>query len=177
MPCAITTGRSEPCFDAVGGYSKLYLFDFIEDAFTVSGGEVTAIDVLVTDVFEYDLQKDANSVEETLNDDRRATGSTAVEQVLTFGLTKQGKETAAELNILAKGTPIAVVKDRMGNYKPYGITDGCILGGSAASGASKGEFNGYNLTLTATETEFAPTFDASTVTAFEALISAVKITP
>lgn len=177
MACALTTGRSEPCFDAIGGFSKLYVVDYAEDVFTVTAGEVTAIDVSVTDAYEYDLQKDANSVTETLNDDRRATGATTVEQSGSFTLTKQDSATAVELALLAKATPYVVIKDRMGNYKLYGLTDGCILGGEAVSGAAKGELNGYNLTFTATETAFAPTLDSATVTAFEALISATKIAP
>ena len=35
MACLLTTGRTEPCRDAIGGLKALYLFDFIEDSFTV----------------------------------------------------------------------------------------------------------------------------------------------
>lgn len=46
-----------------------------------------------------------------------------------------------------------------------------------ASGGAKGDFNGYTLTLTATETDLAPSLDSATVTAFTGLVSATVINP
>ena len=52
--CDITAGRSKPCKTHLGGVSKLYLFNFLEDAFTLLDGEATAMNVLLTEAFEYD---------------------------------------------------------------------------------------------------------------------------
>lgn len=176
MACVLTTGRGEPCSDAIGGLKTLYLIDFIEDSFTVSAGEATALNVGVTVAYEYDLLADGNTLVETFTEDRNA-GTSTYEQVLTVALKKQSKDSANELNLIVKGRPVAVVKDRMGNYKVVGISDGTVATGAIESGGAKAEFNGYNLTLTATETDPAPYLDSATVTAFEAIVSGTKLTP
>lgn len=174
MACLLTTGRGEPCNDAIGGLKALYLFDFVEDSFTITAGEATALNADVTSVYEYDLVADGNTLVETFTGDRNA-GTSIYEQVITASLKKQTKDSANELALIVKSRPVAVVKDRMGNYKVVGISDGNTATGSIESGGAKAEFNGYSLTLTATETNPAPYLDSATVTAFEAVISATKI--
>ena len=44
MACVLTSGRTEPCFDAIGGIKAAYSVDYLEDAFTVVAGEVTAFE-------------------------------------------------------------------------------------------------------------------------------------
>ena len=61
MACAITTGRNEPCKDAVGGLKAFYTIEWQEDSFTVSGGEATAMDAGVTAAFAWDLVSDNNT--------------------------------------------------------------------------------------------------------------------
>jgi len=176
MACLLTSGRTEPCRDAVGGLKNLYLIDFLEDAFTVTSGEVTAIDVGVTNAYKYQLNADGNTLVETFNTDNNA-GTSTVEQVLTLVLKKQTKESAVELGLLLKARPIAIVEDRLGNFKAVGIEDGTIVTGDAQSGGAKADFNGYNLTLTATDTAPAPYLDSATQTALLALVSATNVTP
>lgn len=175
MACALTTGRSRPCIDAIGGLSKIYFFDRFEDPFTITAGEATAMDVALTDAYEYDLHGDNSNYVETLTADAN-NGTSVYEQVITASFTKVDVDTTNELALLAKAAPIAVIKDRMGNYRIVGITDGVVAAGSIESGGAKGDFNGYNLTFTATEVLPAPTMDSSTVTAFEGIVSATKIT-
>ena len=176
MACVLTSGRSEPCSDAIGGIKKLYLLDYIEDSFTVVAGEATAIDVGVTAVYGYDLLNDGNTFAEAFEQDINAGTSTYI-QTVTLALKKQSKLFAQELALIVKARPIAVVLDRMDNYKIVGISDGTVSSGSLESGGAKNEFNGINLVLTATETEPAPYLDATTVTAFIALIDATPETP
>lgn len=175
MACALTTGRAEPCLDAVGGLKAIYFFDRIDDPFTITAGEATAMNVSLTAAFEFDLKSDNNNFEETGTADAN-TGTYTVEQVVTFSLKKLDKDTANEINLLAKAQPGCVVKMRDGSYKVVGISDGVVVSGTGVSGGAKSEFNGYNLTATATEIAFAPTLDSATVTAFEAVISGTKIT-
>jgi hypothetical protein len=176
MACLLTTGRTEPCSDAIGGLKKLYLVDFVEDSFTITAGEATAIDAAVTVAYEYELLADGNTLVETFTEDRNA-GTSIYEQVLTVALKKQDKDTANELALIVKSRPIAIVLDRMGNYKVVGISDGTVASGDIQSGGAKAEFNGYNLTLTATETLPAPSLDAATETAFLLLVSGTQINP
>jgi len=176
MACVLTSGRSEPCSDAIGGIKKLYLIDYIEDAFTVASAEATAISASVTVVYEYDLWNDGNTFVETFTQDAN-NGTSVYEQVVTVALKKQSKLFAQELSLIVKARPIAVVLDRMDNYKIVGISDGTVSTGSLESGGAKADFNGINLTLTATEVNPAPYLDAATTTAFIALIDATPETP
>lgn len=179
MACNLTTGRTEPCRDAIGGLKTLYLMDFLEDAFTISGGEATAINASVSagDVYKYDLLADGNTFVESGGAPDESTGTSVVTQTGTAVLKKQDTSTANEINILKKARPVAVWKFRDGSYKVQGISDGTVVSVETASGGAKGDFNGYTLTLTSTELELAPTLDSATVTAFEALVSATVINP
>jgi len=92
-------------------------------------------------------------------------------------LKKQTKASADELALIVKSRPIAVVEFRDGRHVVCGISDGTVATGDIQSGGAKGDFNGYNLTLTATEVLPAPTLDSATVTALIALDSATNVNP
>jgi hypothetical protein len=176
MACVLTSGRTEPCSDGIGGLQTLYLIDYIADSFTVTSGEATAMNVSVTACYAYALLADGNTLVETITQDISA-GTSIYEQVLTVALKKQTLASAQELALVVKSRPICVVKDRMGNYKIVGISDGTSSTGDINSGGVKSEFNGYNLVFTATETEPAAFLDSATVTAFLAVLSATNVTP
>ena len=176
MACLLTTGRTEPCRDAVGGLKAVYFLDFVENSFTIASGEATAIDAAVTEVFKYELLADGNTLVETFTADQN-NGTSIYEQVLTLALKKQDKDTANELSLIVKARPVVVVQFRDGSYKLVGISDGTVATGDIQSGGAKADFNGYNLTLTATEVLPAPTLDSATVTALLAIVSATNINP
>lgn len=176
MACVLTSGRTEPCRDAIGGLKAAYFIDFQEDSFTIAAGEATAIDVGVTECFKYELLADGNTLVETFTADQN-NGTSIYEQVLALALKKQDKETANELALIVKARPIVVVQFRDGTYKIVGVSDGTVATGDIQSGGAKADFNGYNLTLTATEVSPAPTLDAATVTALLALVSITNINP
>jgi len=176
MACVLTSGRTEPCRDAIGGLKAAYFLDYQEDSFTIVAGEATAIDVGVTEVFKYELLADGNTLVETFTADQN-NGTSIYEQVLTMALKKQDSSTAEELSNIVHAIPIVVVQFRDGTYKVVGISDGTVATGDIQSGGAKADFNGYNLTLTATEVAPTPTLDAATVTALLALVSATDINP
>ena len=176
MACLLTSGRTEPCSDAIGGLKAVYLLDYQADAFTITNGEATAIDVGVTVAYKYDLLADGNTFNEPFTQDINA-GTSVYEQSLAVVLKKQTLESARELALVVKSRPIVVVQDRMDNYRICGLTDGTACTGDIISGGAKAEFNGYNITFTATETEPAPYLDSATVTALLALVSGTNVTP
>lgn len=176
MACALTSGRTEPCKDAIGGLKNVYFCDFIEDSFTIVAGEATAIIAGLTVTYQYILNHTLNAFTETPTGDND-TGTTTYEQSLVLALKKQTKASANEIHLLLKARPIIVVQDRMGNYKVMGLSDGTAGTGTTESGGEKNSFNGYNLTFTAMETEPAPYLDSATVTAFVALVSGTNVTP
>lgn len=167
--CDITSGRAKVCKDSIGGNSKLYMFNYLEDAFTITGGQATAINPSLTEVFEYELEGDGNTLVQNMVSDRQ-TGTTVNTQTLTVILKQMDATTSAEMNIVAKGYPMAVVKDRTGKYHAIGLMDGIDFTVDASTGGAKTDLNGYTLTGVATTGSLAPILDSATVTAFLALV-------
>lgn len=177
MSCNLTSGRTEPCKDSVGGIKKAILIDYVESAFTVSAGQATGISGDVTEVFAYDLRSDNNTFVESIVSDKN-TGTTVNTQTVEMRLKKQGYASANEVKLMAYSRPIIVLVGYDGSYKIVGHSEGCDLTGSnIQSGGAKTDFNGYDLTFTATETELAPYLDATTISALEALVSNTNIAP
>ncbi len=176
MACALTSGRTEPCRDAIGGIKAIYLADYLEDSFTVAAGEATAINVALTEVFKYELLADGNTFVETFTADQNA-GTSVYEQVLTVALKKQTTASSNELALIVKSRPLVIIQFRDGRRVVQGISDGTVATGDIQSGGAKAEFNGYNLTLTSTEVLPAPSLDAATITALDAIVSATNVNP
>lgn len=175
MACNLTTGRTEPCKDAIGGLKKAYFLDYVEDSFTITAGEAAAINVAVTEVFEYPLRATNNTFSEAVVSDKN-TGTTVNTQTLEVRLKKQDSATSKEINLMAHGRPVIVVVGNDGAHRVMGISEGCDLTGSnIQSGGARADFSGYDLTFTAEEVLLAPVVDAATVTALEALISITNI--
>jgi len=169
MACDITKGRARICKDSLGGNSRLYLFNYVADPFTVVAGEATAINVLLTTVFEYELEGDGNSLIENMPSDSN-TGTTVNTQTIVALLKKQDAATSLEFNLVAKNYPQAVVKDRNGVYHCIGLTDGIDFTIEATTGATHSDFNGYTITGVSREGDLSPKLDDATITLFLALV-------
>lgn len=169
MACDITAGRLKQCKQGLGGLGKLYLFNFVENPFTVTAGVATAINPLLLNVFEYELEGDGNNVAESMVPDRN-TGTTLNTQTITVVLKKIDATTSAQMNLLAYGFPMAVVKDRNGIYHAIGIDDGIDFTVAQTTGGAKGELNGYTLTGVSTTGSLSPKLDTATTAAFLALV-------
>jgi hypothetical protein len=169
MICDITQGRVKVCKDGVGGNSKLYLFNGLEDPFTVLNGVATAINPLLLVAYEYELEGDGNIFAENKPSDRN-TGTSINTQTLTIVLKKTDAATSAEFNLLTAGYPMAVIKTRNGEYKVVGIDDAIDFTVDSTTGGAKADLNGYTLTGVATCKNFAPSLDALTTAAFLALV-------
>lgn len=169
MACDITAGRLRPCKDSIGGLGKLYLFNYVENPFTVTAGVATAINPLLTVVFEYEIEGDGNNVAESLVSDRNS-GTSVNTQTTTIVLKKISATSGAQMNLLAHGFPMAVVKDRNGIYHAIGIDDGIDFTVAQTTGGAKGELNGYTLTGVSTTGALSPKLDADTIVDFLALV-------
>jgi hypothetical protein len=169
MACDITSGRIKQCKDTVGGVSKLYLYNYIADPFTVTAGAATAMNVGITVAYEYDLEGNGHILDEQLVPSRDA-GTRLNTQTVTAILQKIDAATSAEMNLVAAGTPQAVIKDRNGNYFAVGITDGIDFTVAVNTGSAKADLNGYTLTGISEENLLAPLLDSATVIAFLAVV-------
>ena len=169
MACDITAGRLRPCKQSLGGLGKLYLFNYVEDPFTVTAGVATAINPLLTEVFEYEIEGDGNNVAESLVSDRNA-GTALNTQTTTIVLKKIDAVSSAQMNLLAYSFPMAVVKDRNGIYHAIGVDDGIDFTVAQTTGGAKGELNGYTLTGVSTTGALSPKLDTATIEDFLALV-------
>jgi hypothetical protein len=169
MACDITAGRLVPCKNTIGGVRKVFFFNYVENAFTVTNSVATAINPLVTDVFEYELVGDTHNLLQSMVSSSTA-GTTVNTQTLTMALNSMSKEDSHQLNLLAYGRPIAVVQDKNGNYLACGLLEGIDFTVAPTTGAGKADFNGYTLTGVSMEGALAPHLDSATITALLALV-------
>jgi hypothetical protein len=170
MACNITAGRLKVCKDSVGGSKKAFIFNYVEDAFTVVAGVATAINPLLTQVFEFELEGDGNTYGQNKPSDRN-NGTSINTQTLTLILKKMDAATSAEMNLLTAGYPMAVIQDRNGEYLVIGLDDGLDFTVDSSTGGAKSDLNGYTLTGVATTKDMAPHLDTATISAFLALVA------
>lgn len=170
MACDISAGRAKACKEFNGGLKSLYLLKYVEDAFTVANGVVTAINPLVTVVYEYVIDGDGHNLAENFVSDRQ-TGTSVNTQTLTAILKGLDATTSHQLNLLTYGYNIAVIRDRNGKYRVVGIDDGIDFTVAQTTGSAKTELYGYTLTGVATTKELSPELDGATTTAFLALVA------
>lgn len=155
MSCTVLTkGRTTPCSDTVGGLDYIELADFG----TIGSASYDVTDTDMIDAFEltptwykYELNSTANNfVENVLADDDA--GTTYFEQVLSLSLKKLDAQSHKELKLVTFGRPHVRITDRNGNSFIMGLLKGSkVTGGSWNTGGALGDFNGYNMTLTANE--------------------------
>jgi hypothetical protein len=173
MACTLTTGRSLPCRDSVGGLKAVWFADYgTLGTLTVTNGNVDSISGS-PDLFQFDL-KGNSSLEQTITASTE-NGTSFYEQALNLTLTKLDVATQEEIKLIVKARPHVFVEDYNGNYLLVGAVHGAeVSGGTIASGAAMGDLSGFTLTLTAQETIPAYFCTASVITGNA---SASKIAP
>ena len=167
----ISAGRLKTDDNLQGGIREIFFFNHLDKAFTVSANVATAIDSGLTAVYKYAIQGDANTFSESNAVDKK-TGTKVNTQTLVAQLKQVNSETNVELDILLAGEISAVYKDYNGQYRwiadrSFNVTSTAEL----VSGGARTDFNGYNVTLVSETKDLASSLDASTVTAFLALVS------
>ena len=157
MSCAITSGRSLPCKDSVGGLKAIYMIPYssVITGLVESNGSVTLPADDTAEFFQYHI-KGNSSLETTINSSRE-NGTTFFESALNITFTFLDVATQEQIKLMAKGRPQIVVEDYNGNYFLIGKEHGCeVTGGTIVTGAAMGDLSGFTLVFTAQET--APPF-------------------
>lgn len=170
MACDLTKGRAKSCKSGVAGVSSIYFYNFLLDSFTVVDGSATAMNVGLTAAYEYKIEGDLNTLVESMASDRN-NGTSINTQTITASLKQISAADGAELNLMARGYPMAVIKDRNGVYSAVGIDDGIDFTVEQNTGGAKADFNGYTLTGVSTTNALSPKLDEATITAFLAVVS------
>ena len=182
MPCNISSGRTEPCKDSVGGLTKVYFVNFEDFViggvnYSTSSDEIATIDPADTTInaYQYDL-KGTSSFEQTITSSRE-NGTTFYDQALNLTFKKLDKETHDEIALLVAGRPHVFVEDNNGNIFAAGLEYGMdVNGGTIVTGAAMGDMSGYTLTLQGMEKKPA-NFLASDLATTGLTVSTQQINP
>lgn len=174
MSCDIAIGanRGKVCNNNQGGVKNVYFFNFVDNAFTLTGRVATALDGLaLATVYKYVVEGDGNTFTENSVTDAKV-GTKVNTQTLVAQLKKVDSATNIELDKLASGQISGVIEDYSGNYRWFAEDSVNVTSTvEAVTGGARTDFTGYNVTLVAETLELAPTLDATTVTAFLALVA------
>ena len=153
MSCLLTSGRIEPCKNAVGGLKAVYFIDYgtLGDVSYVSSSSAEIDTVAGTPTaYKYDL-KGTSSFEQTITSSRE-NGTTFYDQTLNLTFKKLDKDTHDEIALIAVARPHVIVEDNNGNLFLSGLEHGAdVNGGTIVTGAGLGDLSGYTLTLNAQE--------------------------
>ena len=174
MACLLTSGRSLPCKNSVGGLKSIGFADYgsLGDL-TITSGEVTAWSELSVEIYQFDIK--GNSSLETTITSSRENGTTFYQTALNLTLPYLDKATQEEIKLLAAARPHVFVEDYNGNWFLVGADHGCeVTGGTIVSGAAMGDLSGFTLVMDAQEKQ-PPYFVDSTIVTTD--ISAAKIDP
>jgi hypothetical protein len=165
MACDITSGRTEPCKDSVGGINAVYFVNF---------GDITSIDYdsVDTDVIDtangspsaYKYEVRGNSTYTENIQSSRENGTTAFEQVLELTLKKLTKEDHNTIKLLSFGRPNILIEDNNGNVFLAGAEYGLdVTGGTVVTGGAMADMSGYTLSFTGMEKSPANFINVATV--------------
>jgi len=159
MACDLTKGRNITCRDGIGGIKAIYLVQHDElTSYVAASGELTDLDLgSGDDIYRYLLKRGTGSITETVNasSENGTCYFTHSANVKLHDLTKEDQNEIkllaqqrmvvfAELNQLSSGGKNKIVA--------MGLDNGMELSaGTSASGASLGDFSGYDITLESQE--------------------------
>lgn len=164
MSCNLTSGRIVPCRNKSGSIKEVLFADFgTLGTITESAGLISALSGTPS-FFSYDVRGTSNL--DTVVTSSRENGTTFYTQTLTLQLQYYDRATSEQIKLLAVGRPHIVVVDADDNYLLVGRVNGAdLVTGNFTVGANMGDFNGFNLTFEALETQPPAFITGSVVTA------------
>lgn len=164
MACSITiNGRAFPCKDKIGGIKRVWIKQFASDDWAQTDGEVVA-NVSGITLYGFEITKNNGSLQQTVNASVE-NGTVFYSQVLEMSLPNLTEGDNQEIKDLLSSRLTVLVQDVNDNYLAMGVTTGVeATGGTIGTGTAKGDFNGYQLQLTAEEATPAPFADPSSDT-------------
>lgn len=136
----LTTGRTEPCKDNLGGLRRIYIMDYVEYSLPLMVGyksyELTSFPL--TYIFEFEgREKNAN---ENYTDGY-------YNQEVSMTLAKQDIATHQVVEILRNKRVRVITEDHKRVLRIYGLKNGMDVEVSVKTGTQKQEFSGYSLNI------------------------------
>lgn len=173
MACAISSGYTIDCRDAMGGLKEIYIANYNDiNQNALSSGVVSGVVTGITKAsgkqfYKFQQLAQTSAATETITGSDE-NGTVFFAQSVEMFLLKMQAATRNQVLLLAQGRVIVVTVDRNGKSFLYGRELGLTLNtGDGNSGKAFGDRNGYVLTLTGAEREPAPEVNAATVAALE----------
>jgi len=162
----ITSGRKDGCKDGLGGVSNVYLMDYVKynkKLIQTNTERTKLLSFPITIIYDLELRTPTN-FDQSINIEK---GQISYKQTIEIAIKKDNLQTFRELNILIKKDLRLIVKDRLGRYQILGLYNGLkATGYKRVSGGAKSDFNGYNITFEADESEISPFIDNLDYTGF-----------
>ena len=154
MACsAITAGFLDLCNDSTGGIEKIFIGNGPVQSITETAGVITAITVggsamTPSDFFVFETPRQVSSLTETTTVSQE-NATLFFDQQLTMVFNKLEATKRNELLLMAQATSLVIVaKDGNSKYWSIGVEKGAFMvSGSATSGTSYGDRNGYEIVL------------------------------
>lgn len=161
MACTLSSGRTEPCKDVVGGLRNVYIINFEATHYdptddssdtTLEIKGLSRVGASANNVQSYKFELKGNSSYTENLQASRENGTLAFEQVLELQLKKLTKESHKEIKALSFGRPHIIVEDYNGNLFLTGREHGMeVTGGTIVTGTAMSDMSGYTLTFTGME--------------------------
>ena len=157
----IDSARLKACIDSTGGISKIYIANFVDIiSYTIGTtgsdlNKVTAINMVPgTNFYEYDFGKNTGEVNDTYTKtEENGTAGHTTELKLRFF--KNTQPNFDQLQALLNNEMAVLFEDLNGQYWVLGEKRGVTATAAASSyGKLVSDFNGTDLTFTATEKAF-----------------------
>ena len=162
----ITSGRKDGCKDGLGGVSNVYLMDYVKynkKLIQTNTERTKLLSFPITIIYDLELRTPTN-FDQSINIEK---GQISYKQTIEIAIKKDSLQTFRELNILIKKDLRLIVKDRLGKYQILGLYNGLkATGYKRVTGGAKSDFNGYNITFEADESEISPFIDNLDYTGF-----------
>ena len=166
----INNNIPKPCANTQGGVRKLYLWNYVENPFTITGRQATAINSALTVVYEFLLIGDDNTLSTPLIGDFK-TGTKTGTETLTVMLKGINQASQDLLDSAAGAYLSGCVVDRNGNHLVVGFDEGFNnITVEPNTGGARADANGYNCVFVSEAKNLPAILDSATVTALEALV-------
>lgn len=145
----ITSGRTEPCNNNIGGLKNIYLFDYVDyKRYLITTSLNTLVSYPATTVYKYELLADGNSVSVDLQEDEEGISYNQNLSIVLKGL----RADAQQITSLINKRLGCIIENRLGQFQIMGLINGCRVNSiKAQTGGARTDFSGYNLDLEAKE--------------------------
>jgi hypothetical protein len=147
--CNVSSGRSEPCYNNIGGLLNIYLFTYVPyRKYEIEVNEGKLISYPSTEIYKYALRADSNTFNSDLEEQPDGIAYNQTANFILKGL----RSDAVEINGLLNKRIGVIVETRLGHYQIMGLYNGVrVKSVKGDTGSSRDSFSGYNISLEAKE--------------------------